>query len=123
MIIGIGIDIVDVKRIEQWKNTPGLINRYFHPLEIEESKSKGVNKYLSLSAKFAAKEAYGKALGIGLRGISLKDIQTTSNKNGKPSIIVHKSAKNALVKSGAEKIFVSLSHERDKAIAIVVLEA
>lgn len=122
MIVGIGVDIVHVDRLYKWMNVPGIIERYFHPLEIKDSEARGASKYVSLAARFAAKEALGKALGTGLKGIKLKDIQVFSDHHGKPEICVHATAQKAFELSGAENIFVSMTHERDNAVAMVVLE-
>ncbi|MDC7126403.1 MAG: holo-ACP synthase [Spirochaetales bacterium] len=122
MILGIGIDIVQVERLEKWGHNAGFIKRFFHPDEIIEAKKRGSSEYLSLAARFAAKEAFGKALGTGLKGICLKDIRVVSDYNGKPTIMVYRTAEEALKKLGAENIFVSLTHEKDNAVAMVVLE-
>jgi len=123
MIIGIGVDVVHVHRLERWRNIPGLLERYFHPEELKTAlarKGNGVN--LSLAARFAAKEAFGKALGTGLSNIVLKDIMVVNRHNGKPEIELFATALKALEKSGANKVHVSLTHEADNAIAMVVLE-
>lgn len=122
MITGIGIDVVHVSRMQRWREIPGLLERYFHPEELSEAKSKGKGVDLSLSARFAAKEAFGKALGKGLTGIVLKDIQVKNRHNGQPLILVFGTALKALEASGASRIHLSLTHERDNAIAMVVLE-
>jgi holo-[acyl-carrier protein] synthase len=77
---------------------------------------------LSLAARFAAKEAFGKALGTGLAGIVLKDIMVVNQHNGRPEVQVFNTALGALQKSGADRVHISLTHERDNAIAMVVLE-
>jgi len=123
MIKGIGIDVVHVQRMERWHSTPGLLDRYFHPEEIATALSRGGGADLSLAARFAAKEAYGKALGTGLDGIVLKDIMVINKFNGSPEIHVFGTALAALEKSGANRIHISLTHERDNAIAMVILEA
>mgnify|MGYP005854480377 CR=1 FL=1 len=122
MIVGIGVDIVHVDRIEKWSKVPGIIDRFFHPLEVIDANKRKSAVNVSLAARFAAKEAYGKALGTGLRGITLKDIQVFSDNHGKPEIRVHNTAETALRNSGASRIFVSMTHERDNAVAVVVLE-
>jgi holo-[acyl-carrier protein] synthase len=122
VIIGIGVDIVHVDRLHKWMKVPGIIERYFHPMEIQDAETRGASKYVSLAARFAAKEAFGKALGTGLKGIKLKDIQVFSDHNGRPEICVHDTAQKVLELSGAENIFVSMTHERDNAVAMVVLE-
>ena len=122
MIIGIGVDIVHVDRIERWLKLSGIIERYFHPMEIKDTENRQSSRSVSLAARFAAKEALGKALGTGLKGIKLKDIQVVSNHNGKPDILVHGTAKKVYELSGASRIFISMTHERDNAVAMVVLE-
>jgi holo-[acyl-carrier protein] synthase len=123
MITGIGIDVAHVFRLERWLRIPGLLERYFHPEELSTALSRGGGAALSLAARFAAKEAFGKALGTGLAGIVLKDIMVENQHNGRPEIRVFGSALAALERSGANRVFISLTHERDKAIALVVLEA
>ncbi|MDR0389842.1 MAG: holo-ACP synthase [Spirochaetaceae bacterium] len=123
MITGIGIDVVHVKRLKKWIDTPGLLERFFHPEELELSRSRGKGAALSLAARFAAKEALGKALGTGLSGIVLKDILVVNSHNGKPEIKLFDTAQSALEKTGASRIHISLTHERDNALAMIVLEA
>jgi len=122
MIKGIGVDVVHVHRMKKWRKTPGLMERYFHNEELSAALEKGNSADLSLAARFAAKEAFGKALGTGLRGIVLKDIMVKNKHNGQPEILVSGTAFSALEKCGAGKIHVSLTHEKDNAIAMVVLE-
>jgi len=122
MIYGIGVDIVHVDRLERWEQVPGLIERFFHPQEIIDAENRKSSRNVSLAARFAAKEALGKALGTGLKGINLKDIQVVSNHNGKPDIRVHGTADRAVKATGASGIFLSMTHERDNAVAVVILE-
>jgi len=122
MIKGTGIDIVQVRRMERWRSIPGLLGRFFHADELAAVMPKGSTANVSLAVRFAAKEAFGKALGTGLKGIVLKDIMIANNPNGKPEMLVQGSALAALEKTGANKIHVSLAHERDYAVAMVILE-
>lgn len=122
MILGIGVDIVHVDRLTRWMKVPGILERFFHPMEIVDAQARGSSMDVSFAARFAAKEALGKAFGTGLKGISLKDIQVVSNHNGKPDIRVYGTALKVFESSGAKNIFVSLTHERDNAVAMVVLE-
>ena len=122
MITGIGIDVIHVKRMERWLGNSNLLERYFHPEELETIKSRGNAAALSLAARFAAKEAFGKALGTGLSELILKDIMVTNKFNGKPEIKVFGTAKAALEKSNSNNVHISLTHESDNAIAMVVLE-
>ena len=122
MIVGIGVDVVYVRRLERWQTIPGLLERYFHPQELSASLARRSAASLSLAARFAAKEAFGKALGTGLAGIVLRDILVVNRHNGQPAIEVFGTAAEALTRSGATKIHLSLTHERENAIAMVVLE-
>jgi holo-[acyl-carrier protein] synthase len=122
MIVGIGVDMVYVRRLERWRSIPGLLERYFHPQELSAALSRGNAAAQSLAARFAAKEALGKALGTGLAGIALRDILVANRLNGRPEIEVFGTAAAALERSGATRIHLSLTHERDNAIAMVALE-
>ena len=122
MIVGIGIDVVHAHRMDRWLKVPGLLERYFHPEELSAALAKGSGVKLSLAARFAAKEAFGKALGTGLAGIVLKDIMVKNRHNGQPEILVMGTALAALGHSGADRIHVSLTHEQNNAVAMVVLE-
>ena len=121
-ITGIGIDIVRIQRLKRWLATPGLLERFFHPQELEASLSRGKGDAYSLAARFAAKEAFGKALGTGLAGIVLKDIIVINRNNGRPEIEVINTALGALENSGANRVHLSLTHEHEYAAAMVVLE-
>ncbi len=122
MIIGLGIDIVDSDRILSWKGNPGLISRFFADDEIIEAKKRGKGYLFSLAARFAAKEAFGKALGTGLKGIKLRDIKVLNDASGKPVMKIEKTALKAYEKCGAGKIHLSLTHEKSNAVAVVIIE-
>ena len=122
MIIGLGIDFVNVERMKHWPEVDGIIQRFFHKNEIDESLTRGSSSILSLAARFAAKEAFGKALGTGLRGLKLTDIEVKNNHNGKPDIILHETAQEAFMELGGTDIHLSLSHEEEAAVAVVIIE-
>ena len=107
--------------MRRWREQPGLLRRYFHPEEIEAVLLRGAGADQSLAGRFAAKEAFGKALG-GFEGIVLKDIMVVNRRNGRPGLSVVNTAADALRKNGADRVHLSLSHERDYAVAMVVLE-
>jgi holo-[acyl-carrier protein] synthase len=122
MIKGIGIDIVHVDRIRRWEATPGLIERFFNSEEIEAVNSRGSGRALSLAARFAAKEAFGKALGTGLSHMKLKDILVRNNHNGKPFILLEGTALDEFGRQGGGIIHCSLTHEGTNAVALVIIE-
>lgn len=122
MIIGLGIDVVHVSRLEHWTRIEGILDRYFHEKELAEANRRGTSRVLSLAARFAAKEAFGKALGTGLRGIELREIMVENNHNGKPDIRLYGKARAAFEEMGGVALHVSLTHEKDNAVAVVVIE-
>jgi len=122
MILGIGIDVVHVYRLKRWEKIPGLLQRFFHDDELSVALPKGEAGILSLAARFAAKEAFGKALGTGLHGFSLKEIAVMNDELGKPHFHIHGQAQESLERMGGKNVLVSLSHERDNALAMVVIE-
>jgi len=122
MIHGIGIDIIDIRRIKRVINKYG--NRFkkkcFHEHEIIKSDAR-FNSIESYAKRYAAKEACAKALGTGLaRGVFWKDIEVRNNQYGKPYIILHNNAKKFIKKSN-DKIVLSLTDEKDFAIANVII--
>ena len=122
MILGVGIDVVHVDRIRHWQAVPGLAERYFHHEELAAAAGRGAGAAHSLAARFAAMEAFGKALGTGLAGIRLRDLQVVNSHNGRPDMVLHGSALARFREAGASAVHVSLTHESDNAMAVVVIE-
>ena len=122
MILGLGIDIVEVSRLEKWLNDKKLLERFFNKEELEYVFSKGDGAARSLAVRFAAKEAFGKALGIGLAGIELKDIAVVNDKTGRPFLKLSGTALQALKEKGGASIHLSLTHEKTTAAAVVIIE-
>ena len=123
-IIGNGVDIIENKRIEKSLKIKGFINRIFTKNEIK--KSKKLNDRINYFAKrFAAKEAFVKALGEGFRNnINFSDIEIKNDKKGKPSITISNNVKKILKKKfklNKYKIFLSLSDEKKFSIAYVII--
>lgn len=122
MIFGIGTDIVKNSRLNSWIENQNLINRFFNEKEIVTEKSK---QYLleHYASRFAAKEAFVKAMGTGFLNFEMKDIFVTNNDLGKPILNVEKSALEFLKKRCENfNIHLSLSHEKEYAIAFVIIE-
>ncbi len=117
MIKGIGIDIIEINRIEAaiGKNE-GFITRIFNASEIELLREKG-SKASSIAGFFAAKEACLKALGTGLRGMQWRDIEIRNDFLGKPYIVLHNNAKEIAYSNNIGEILLSISHSRENAVA------
>ena len=123
-IIGNGVDIVENARIENSLKIKGFINRIFTKNEINKSK-RLKNKTSYYAKRFAAKEAFVKALGIGFRNnINFIDIDVSNNKKGKPYINVSSKINNFIknkLKLNKYKIYLSLSDEKKYSIAFVII--
>jgi holo-[acyl-carrier protein] synthase len=123
MIVGFGIDAVFVPRLKKWARDPKLLERFFHPDEIRACVERGKGMSRSLAARFAAKEAFGKALGTGLAGLGLKEIAVKNRAGEMPVLELSGNALDAMRKKGAAKAHLSLTHEGDMAFAAVILES
>ncbi|MFH1159408.1 MAG: holo-ACP synthase [bacterium] len=123
MIFGIGTDIIEVERIRKvMERDLGFREKIFTPHEIEYCETKR-NKYPHYAARFSVKEAFMKAIGTGWRfGIRFAEIEVTHDPLGKPEINVYGKAKEWCEKEAISKIHVSLSHLKEMATAIVIIE-
>ena len=123
MIVGVGIDIIEVDRVgEKIRNGNGFREKVFSPGEISFCESKA-NKLEHYAARFAAKEAFLKALGSGLTvSYELHEIEVVSDALGKPSIDLKGNFLTLANKKNWNKIYLSLSHVRAMACAVVILE-
>lgn len=123
-IFGIGIDIVDVGRIRKMAEEHG--ERFFRRVFNEEELSycmRFSDPFPHLAARWAAKEAVAKALGIGFsRGITWKSISVVNAPNGEPMVVLTGAAKVIATNFGVRKIWLSLSHTIDYAVALAVME-
>jgi holo-[acyl-carrier protein] synthase len=124
VIIGTGIDIVEVPRIAAAVERFGerFLNRVFTASEIRYCRSKQ-NAMERFAARFAAKEAGFKALGTGWRhGVTWKDIEVGREPGGRPTIAFSGQAAEFAARMGARRASLSLSHTAEQAIAHVILE-
>lgn len=127
MIFGIGTDIVHVTRIHDSLAKYGdkFAKRILTPEEFDEFREFKIiaHKAAFVAKRFAAKEATAKAMGTGFRnGLSLQHIGVTHNENGKPTLDFIALAKTFADENNIQRTHVSLSDERDYAIAFVILE-
>jgi holo-[acyl-carrier protein] synthase len=125
VIVSIGTDIIEVYRIrETIERTPRFLERVFTPLEREYCEAKGAAAAQSFAARFAAKEAFLKAIRTGWRGeITWQNIEVRVDSEGAPSLVITGEAKRILDELGAARVHVSLSHTNEHATAQVVLES
>jgi len=124
MIIGVGIDIVEVGRMERILSRRGerFLNRIFTPLEIEYCRGR-VRPAQGFAVRFAAKEAALKALGIGWQlGARFKDIEVVNQDLGAPGIRLSGRAREISRDKGVLKMHVTLSHSGRCALAQVIAE-
>ncbi len=124
MIVSIGIDIVEVYRIrETLERTPRFIERVYTESERAYCESKGAAAAQSFAARFAAKEAFLKALKTGWRGkITWRDMEISNDSQGVPTLEIKGEARKLLENLGANKIHLSISHTTDHAVAQIILE-
>lgn len=115
MIVGIGVDLVDVARFEAAiQNTPKLKDRLFTEGE------KTLTGY-SLAARFAAKEALMKAVGKA-QGLSFQEVEITKDEFGKPGFELSGQSKTTVSEKGIANLHLSLSHDGGMAVAYVIAE-
>lgn len=129
MIFGTGIDLAKCSRLQKWLDEPKMIERFFNPKEFfagkiqtQAQKSAALQHY---AARFAAKEAFSKALGTGL-AFDLRDAFIVNQDGGRPALLLQNSALEQFKKNCPQwqsaKLFVSLSHEKEYAVAQVIIE-
>ena len=123
MIAGIGIDIIEVDRIaEKIEKNSGFKELVFSANEIAYCESKA-HKNEHYAARFAAKEAFFKALGTGwLNGTSFNEVEITNDEHGKPRITLLGETSHVVNALRLANIMVSLTHIKTTASAIVVIE-
>ena len=123
-ILGIGVDIVKNKRIQSLIRNRNFIKRTFGNKELKFSKEK-INKTNYFAKRFAAKEAFSKSFGTGIRGdLSFKDIEILNDKMGKPFFYKSKKIDQIMKKKFKTKkydLLLSLSDEKDHSVAFSIL--
>ena len=124
-IVGIGVDIIQNSRIKKAIKNKSFVNRIFTKSEISSSKIRNY-KTNYFAKRFAAKEAFIKSIGTGIRkGINFKDICVINDKSGKPNIKFSNKVNNLIIKKFKTRnfdIFLSLSDEKNYSIAFVVIQ-
>lgn len=122
MIIGIGTDIAEVPRIAKSIENKSFKVKVFSASEIAYCETKA-NKAERFAARFAAKEAFFKALGTGWRdGMAFNEVEVVNDEIGKPTLNIIGATAEIIKKKNITSIHVSLSHVKDTAIAMIVIE-
>ncbi|AWZ47631.1 holo-ACP synthase [Hathewaya limosa] len=122
MIIGVGVDIIEINRIKKaLERRDAFLNKLFNKSEIDYFARKKFRPEF-VAGKFAAKEAVAKALGTGFREFDFKDILIENNTLGKPMVSLKGKAKLIASKNGDYRIHISISHSCTDAIAYAVME-
>ena len=125
-ILGIGVDIVENKRLKKSIKNKSFISRLFTLFEIKNS-TMVKNKSTYFSKKFAAKESFSKALGTGFRkGLNFKDVEILNDNLGKPYFRLNNKTKKIIMKTLKVKnfdIFLSISDEKEYSIAFTIIQA
>lgn len=124
MIYGVGIDMVQISRIEKALKRWGdrFLGRVFTESEIEYCNNTA-RPAARFALRFAAKEAFSKALGLGFRkGVSFQHIEVIRAPNGRPHLDLHGKARDLCKQHDIKKSFLSLSDDGPYAVAVVVLE-
>ena len=125
MIVGLGLDIAEIDRIEAAITRHGapFLERLFTPAEVSYCESHK-NRYERYAARFAVKEATMKALGTGWRrGVRWRDIEVTREPSGKPGLRLEGVAREFADRLGVKRISVSITHSGNLALAQVIFES
>jgi len=121
-VYGIGVDIVEVKRIKNAiKKNPGFLKRVYTACEIDYCRSKKKGKYESFSARFAAKEAVAKSIRTGFGGnISFNEIEMDKMDSGLPYVKLYGGTENYIKKLKIKEIKISISATENYAVAYAI---
>lgn len=119
MIVGVGIDLVEIDRVAAvLSRTPSVLDRLWTPAE----QARCAGRVPSLAARFAAKEAVAKALGTGIRGFAFVDIEVVVDALGRPSVALHGGAADVAAAARVTRVHLSLTTSVTTAAAYAVAE-
>lgn len=122
-IVGIGVDLVSLARIDHVMAQHGaFLDRICTEKEQRHCRRGGRLHVASIAGHFAAKEAASKALGTGIGKVRWHDLEIDHDAAGAPRLIFHGAAKQRAETLGCHRTHISISHEKDHAIAMVILE-
>lgn len=121
MILGIGVDLCRIARMKDAITSEYFVKRIFAPEEIEYARSQK-DPAVHFAGSYAAKEAFGKALGLGVMKMGLRSSWIRRTDHG-PVIFCDEGLSEKLEERGVHNLWISLSHEGEYAVAFVVLES
>ncbi len=122
MILGLGVDLVEIKKISKGIKSEAFRRKIFTPAEVESCRAVR-NSAQCFAGRFAAKEALMKAIGKGIRQqVWFTQIEVLTCESGQPQIQVYGEAQSSVLALGVKTIHVSITHTRDHAAAVVILE-
>ena len=125
MILGIGMDLCQIARMEKAIERPGFVERFYPPAEVERMRAaSGARRAEIAAGLFAAKEAVAKALGTGFSGFGPADIEITPDAAGRPCCALRRGAleRARSLCGGGFSIWVSITHDGGMAAATAVIE-
>ena len=125
MILGVGLDLIEVQRIEESLGRHGerFLDRIAHGPERSEAPGDGKAAARYWAGRFAVKEAFAKALGTGIgEAVAFNAVGTRRGSDGKPELVFSASLAAELERRGVTKVHVSLTHSLRDAAAVVILE-
>jgi holo-[acyl-carrier protein] synthase len=125
MIVGVGVDLVEVQRIQSILDRHGeaFLLRILRPGEIEYCRTYN-RPAAHVAARFAAKEAISKAFGTGIGAqLGWHDVEILRNENGCPTVLLHGQALGLLAQKGAARVLITLTHTAQHAMAVAILDS
>ncbi len=121
MVVGTGIDIIDVSRVQKAAQEPAFVKRVFTKGE-QAYFAEHKHKPDTIAGTFAAKEAVAKALATGFDGVGLKDIEITRDEQGAPHAKLQNGALRRMLDIGGRNLHISITHIKELAVAQAILE-
>jgi len=121
-IVGLGVDMIEVGRIDRAMRRWGeaFVRRIYTPAEVARADRSAAGRSARLAARFAAKEAVMKALGVGWRHMSWREIEIVNDGQGRPSVHLHGAAERVARERGIATVLVTVSHTHEHAVANAV---
>lgn len=120
MILGVGTDIIEIERVAKAAGSKRFLEKNFTKGELELFSEKKIN---TVAGNFACKESAAKALGTGFVGFSPADIEVLRDENSKPCVNLYNGALDRFLALGAKNIHASISHCREYATSVVIIES